>query len=61
MENPETFFSCVELPTSPSRDPLKASSYEGSLWKQKLEHVLMPMIEQYDVVPVDDADHPIQW
>jgi hypothetical protein len=34
--------------------------YEGPLWKQELENVLMPMIARY-VVVVDDSDHPIRW
>jgi hypothetical protein len=31
------------------------------LWKQELEQVLMPMLERYDVVPVDDPDGLVQW
>lgn len=61
IEDLDTFFFMRGFPDLPSRDPLKASFYEGKLWKQELEHVLMPMIVRYDVVLVDDADHPIQW
>jgi len=27
--------------------------YEGKLWKEELEHKLMPMLEKYDVVVVE--------
>ena len=33
---------------------MKARFYEGDLWKGELENVLMPMIEKYDVVLVED-------
>jgi hypothetical protein len=32
---------------------MKAQFYEGVLWKNELENILMPMIEKYDVVLVD--------
>jgi cellulose biosynthesis protein BcsQ len=37
-----------------SREPMKAQFYEGELRKNELENLLMPMIEKYDVVLVDD-------
>ena len=38
-----------------------AQFYEGELWKRELEAVLMPMIEKYDVVLVDDPEGLIRW
>jgi len=49
--------TCASGP--PSRDPTKAKSYDGKLWKKELEHVLLPMLDKYGVVPVDDADRLI--
>ena len=40
---------------------MKARFYEGQLWKTELENVLMPMLDKYDVVLVDDPDGRIQW
>ena len=48
-------------PDATSREPMKAMFYEGDLWKRELEHVVMPMIERYDVVVVDDPDNSIHW
>jgi hypothetical protein len=51
-------------PASPdlaSREPMKAKFYEGELWKRELEAILMPMLEKYEVVVVDDSDNLIQW
>jgi hypothetical protein len=43
------------------REPMKARFYEGELWKSELENLLMPMLEKYDAVVVDDPDGQIQW
>jgi hypothetical protein len=61
VENPDTFFFMRGFPDLPSREPMKAKFYEGELWKQELEHVLMPMIDNYEVVLVEDPDGLIDW
>jgi NIPSNAP len=61
VEDPEVFFFMRGFPDIASREPMKAKFYEGELWKSELEYVLMPMLEKYDVVLVDDPDGRIQW
>jgi len=61
VEDPDTFFFLRGFPDMPSRGPMRARFYEGALWKGELESVLMPMLEKYDVVVVEDADHLIHW
>jgi hypothetical protein len=61
IEDPDTFFFMRGFPDLPSRGPMKAKFYEGALWKSELENVLLPMIEKYDVVLVDDPDGLVQW
>lgn len=61
IEEPDVFFFMRGFPDLASREPLKAKFYEGELWKNELEGVLMPMIEKYDVVLVEDSDHLIRW
>lgn len=61
IEDPDTFFFMRGFPDLASREPMKARFYEGQLWKQELEQILMPMLEKYDVVLVDDADGLIRW
>ena len=61
IEDPDTFFFMRGFPHLESRDSMKAQFYEGELWKAELENVLMPMIEKYDVVLVDDPENRIQW
>jgi NIPSNAP len=61
VEDPDVFFFMRGFPDLPSREPMKARFYEGELWKGELESVLMPMIERYDVVVVDDPGKLIQW
>lgn len=61
IEDSDTFFFMRGFPDLPSREPMKAKFYEGELWKRELEGVLMPMIDRYDVVLVDDPENLITW
>ncbi|HLV95351.1 MAG TPA: NIPSNAP family protein [Candidatus Acidoferrales bacterium] len=61
IEDPDTFFFMRGFPDLASREPMKAKFYEGELWKRELENLLMPMLEKYDVVLVDDPDGLIRW
>jgi hypothetical protein len=61
IEDSDTFFFMRGFPDLASREPMKAKFYEGELWKRELEGVLMPMIEKYDVVLVEDKEGLIQW
>lgn len=61
VEDPDSFFFMRGFPDLASREPLKAKFYEGELWKRELEHVLMPMLERFDVVLVDDPEGHIRW
>jgi hypothetical protein len=40
---------------------MKAKFYERALWKEELENVLLPMLEKYEVVVVEDSQHLIHW
>lgn len=61
IEDADTFFFMRGFPDLQSREPMKAKFYEGELWKRELEGTLMPMIEKYDVVLVDDPDGLVCW
>src|SRR5215469_14625165 len=61
IEDPDTFFFMRGFPDLASREPMKAKFYEGELWKRELENILMPMLEKYDVVLIDDPGGLIRW
>lgn len=61
VEDPDTFFFMRGFPDLANREIMKAGFYEGRLWKEELEEVLMPMLERYDVVVVDHPDGQIAW
>lgn len=61
IEDPDTFFFMRGFPDLASRDPMKEKFYEGPLWKNELENLLMPMIEKYDVVLVDDPEGLVRF
>lgn len=57
----DTFFFMRGFPDLRSRGPMKARFYEGELWKRELESVLLPMLEKYDVVLVEDPEGLVRW
>ncbi len=61
VEDPDTFFFMRGFPDLASREPMKAKFYEGELWKRELENILMPMLEKYDVVLVEDPERLVHW
>lgn len=61
VEDPDTFFFMRGFPDLASREPMKAQFYEGELWKRELEEILMPMLDKYDVVLVEDPEGQIRW
>ena len=61
VEDPDTFFFMRGFPDLASREPMKAKFYEGKLWKDELENVLRPMLENYEAVVVEDADGLVHW
>jgi hypothetical protein len=61
VEDPDIFFFMRGFPDLASREPLKAKFYEGELWKKELEQVLMPMLEKYEAVLVDDPENLVRW
>jgi hypothetical protein len=61
IEDPDTFFWMRAFPDLPSREPMKARFYEGELWTRELEHILLPMLEKYDVVLVEDPENQLRW
>ena len=48
------------FPDLASREPMKAKFYEGKLWKSELENILLPMLEKYEVVLVEDTEGLMQ-
>ena len=60
VEDPDVFFFMRGFPDQDSREPMKARFYESPLWKNELEHQLMPMIDRFEVVVVDDEES-IEW
>lgn len=61
VDDPDTLFFMRGFPDVASRDPMKEKFYEGALWKQELEPVVMPMLEKYEVTLVEDPEGLIRW
>jgi hypothetical protein len=61
VEDVDTFFFMRGFPDLASREPMKAQFYEGELWRRELESVLLPMLEKYEVVVVEDSEGLVRW
>jgi hypothetical protein len=61
VEDANGLFLMRGFPDLASREPMKAQFYEGELWKRELESVLLPMLEKYEVVVVEDPDGMVHW
>jgi hypothetical protein len=61
VEDNNTFFWMRAFPDLKSRARMRDEFYEGKLWKEELEHKLMPMLEKYDVVVVEAAGDLGSW
>src|SRR5438477_5756633 len=61
IEDPDTFFFMRGFPDLESRELMKAKFYEGELWKRELENVLLPMLDHYEVVLVEDPEDQVRW
>src|SRR4029077_13809869 len=61
VDDPDTFFFMRVFPDFASHEPLKARFYEGELWKCGLENILMPMLEKYEAVVVEDSEGLLRW
>jgi len=61
VEDPDVFFFMRGFPDGASHKQLKVKFYESPAWKNELEGLLLPMLEKYEVVVVDDPDGLIRW
>ncbi len=61
LEDPDTFFWMRGFPDLSSRERMRAKFYDGEVWKRELEDVLLPMLEQHEMVLVEDPDNLIHW
>ena len=61
IEDEDTFFWMRAFADLKSREKMRDEFYEGKLWKEELEHKLMPILEQYDVVVVDGKEGLGDW
>ena len=61
IENPDTFFFMRGFPDLASRELMRAKFYKGTVWKEELESVLLPMLEKYEVLLVEDSEDLIRW
>ena len=61
VEDPDVFFFMRGFPDLESREPMKAKFYEGALWKNELEAIMLPLLEKWEVVLVEDPDGQVRW
>ena len=50
LEDPDSFVFLRSFPSLEERERMKVALYEGRLWKNELEGIAMPLIDEYSVV-----------
>jgi hypothetical protein len=55
VDDPDAFFFMRAFPDVASREPMKSRFYGSELWLRELEPVMMPMIDKYEAVLVEDT------
>ena len=61
VEDPDIVFIMRGFPDLASRERMKEAFYEGEYWKKELEPILIPMLEKWEVVTVEDDSNVIRW
>jgi hypothetical protein len=56
LDDAETFVWLRAFPPGADRDALKQAFYEGREWTGQLEQQLMPLLQEYSAVVVEDHD-----
>jgi heme-degrading monooxygenase HmoA len=56
LENENTFVFLRAFPSLQAREQMKSAFYDGEKWKNELEAIAMPMIENYSVVLTQTSD-----
>ena len=60
VEDPDMFFWMRGFPDLPSREAMRNAFYDGALWNTELEKLIMPLIETYEAVVVEDPAHQLR-
>jgi hypothetical protein len=61
IEDPDTLFIMRGFPDLAARETMKEQFYEGEFWKKELEGVLLPMLERWEVVVIEDQQDRFRW
>jgi hypothetical protein len=56
LEDPVSFVWLRAFPAQASREAMRRAFYEGPEWTQELEEQLMPLLDSYASVLVEDQD-----
>ena len=61
LEDSDVLFFMRGFPDLASRDTMKEQFYEGPIWKKDLEPLLLPLLESWTVVLVEDPHGEVRW
>src|SRR5262245_23569143 len=61
IDDSNTLFFMSGFPDRHSHEPIKARFRDGEPWTNELKHLVLAMLDNYDVVVVEDAEDVIRW
>jgi len=61
VENPNVLTWIRAFPDAAARQKMTGEFYGGAAWSGQLAGVFMPILEKYDVVPVEMDETAVTW
>lgn len=61
VENPNVLTWMRAFPDAAARTAMTNAFYGGAAWGSQLAGAFMPILEKYDVVPVDMDESAVNW
>jgi hypothetical protein len=56
VHDPDVFFWMRGFPDLAARERMRAEFYDGAFWNGELEPLIMPLLENHEMVLVEDPD-----
>ncbi len=60
-EDPNVLVWMRGFPDAKARQSMTNAFYGGSVWQNELSGIFMPILEKYDVVPLEMAENAVSW
>jgi hypothetical protein len=60
-ENPNVLVWMRGFPDAAARGAMTSQFYGGSIWQNELSGIFMPILDNYEVVPIEMDERAVAW